>query len=150
MKKTIIATAVALVANIASAAEVWEGPGKLYNLNRELLAEYTVNVQIEKVSTSEKKVDVTVRDQGGAVIHSDACTMRNSGQSWTKDCDGGSSRGFMLDYGLGIDYYEANDGKAYATDIVIDSNTQMRLLRTELENGQAQKFFAEILTKRSK
>lgn len=150
MKKTLIALITALTAPSATATELWNGEGKLFNRQRDLLAEYTLEVRVDDVSPSEATVEVTVRDQSGAIVQFDHCQMHKKDNGWTKDCDGGTSRGKMFAFGLGVDYYEAKDGKAYATNIVIDSGTQMRLFRTELVNGQAQRFFAETLTKARK
>ncbi len=75
--------------------------------------------------------------------------IKGENSSWKKECQHGSSSGYMFDKssGLGIDYYEGTDGKAYATNIIFDKKNRMRLLRTELVDGKASHFFVETLKK---
>jgi hypothetical protein len=146
MKMFLIATSVALGADVAAAAQ-WQGEGKLYNLQRELISEYNVAVQIQEVSPIEEKVQVTVTERNNAWSKTTHCTVHKDGSAWTKVCDGGTSRGAMFDNGLGIDYLTTDGGPAYATNIIMDSKTTMRLFRTKLVHGEAQEFFVETLTK---
>ena len=160
--KRLVITALALSANIASATigniasaptEVWQGKGKLQSVDRQQVSEYTLEVRIEEVSDVQNKVKVEIRDLNGQLIKTDNCvTQKYPGHAWTKACDGGASRGYMVadELGLGIDYYEATDGKAYSTTIIFDSATEMRLFRTALLDGRATHFFAEALKRVSK
>ena len=149
MRKFTLAMVIALGAGTAANAEVWEGTGKLLDRDGHELADYTVAVNVEAVEGGDRHMVVTVRNTEGQVLHTDDCLMHRSGIRWTKECTGGTSRGMMLGFGLGTDYYEAKNGKAYSTSITLDGDTGMRLLRVELEHGAATKFFAESLTKRS-
>jgi hypothetical protein len=148
MKKVILASVIALTSTIAT-AEVWSGTGKSYGINFDELSEYQVEVNVEAVSATQQDIDIKITDTAGEIISTDRCTsVANEDGSWTKQCLNGSSVGSMLDYNLGMDYYTAKDGKAYATNIVIDSDSQMRLFRTELaSSGLATRFFVETLNK---
>lgn len=151
--KRIIIIALALSATVVSATtEVWQGKGKRQTVDRQQVTEYTLEVRIDKISDTESKVKVEIRDLTGQLIITDNCvTQKFPSHAWTKTCDGGASRGYMVadELGLGVDYYEATDGKAYSTTIILDSATEMRLFRTALVEGRATHFFAEALRKTS-
>ena len=127
---------------------VWRGDGAVYTIHHKLLSQYTLEVTVTPISTTQEQMVVEVRDNTGVMVHQDRCqSTQTAKDAWTKVCSGGTSHGNMLDatFGLGYDYYEAVDGKAYATTIVIDNPSTMRLFRYELVNGGATKFFVERL-----
>jgi len=74
-----------------------------------------------------------------------SCTITRDGQTWSQTCGARSGGGMCLGEGMCIDYLADKDGGAYATTIAFDGKKRMRMLRTELKNGQAQRFFRESL-----
>lgn len=144
---SILLSLVAASTASASTNEIWKGEGKLYGLNRDLVSTYNVEVHIETNSESEKQVEVQIHDQKGNTIQTNVCNMKSQDLTWIKNCDNGTSRGAMFEHGLGIDYFETSQGKSFATNIVMDSDSRMRLFRVEMLNGKATRFFVEVLNK---
>ena len=148
MKKLIIALAlVASPATFAASTDIWEGPGSLFDVQGNPLSTYSLVVEnIKNGNQIQSNVTVTLPD---GTIHKQQCLMTETSQDgWKSDCDHGKGGGHCFGEGLCISYEEDSTGKAYATTIVMDGPTDMRLLRTELQNGQAVRFFREKLHKR--
>jgi hypothetical protein len=157
MQRPLATIALALLAVTPStwaaagnATESWVGRGKVYDRQRQTVEDYTLEVDVEAAAPAgaARSFSVTVRNLNGDVTFSDRCVESDAGDAWTRQCTGGSSEGRTFDFGLGVDYYVAKDGTAFATDVFHVDATHMRLLRTQLEQGEATKFYVEALTKK--
>lgn len=148
MKSLICALALFASQNtFAITTNIWEGPGSLFDAHGNLSGSY--NLVVENTQTGNKiKSNVTVTLADGRV-HKQQCLMTETGKdSWESNCDHGKGSGHCFGEGLCVSYEENSTGKAYATTIVMDGPSDMRLLRTELLNGKAVQFFREKLHKR--
>lgn len=148
MKTLFIALALTLSAPaFAATTEIWEGSGTHFNIDGN--PEGTYGLKVENTSNgkaTQSHVTVTLPDGS---IRKHQCSMTYSSDSrWKSECDNGFGGGQCLGDGLCASYIEDSNGKAYAMTIVMDSPTAMRLLRTELKNGHAVRFFREKLQKR--
>lgn len=143
----LILTALASQAAYSANTDIWEGSGALFDLSGNQTGTY--NLQVEKTHLGNKtQADVTVTLPNGT-IYKHQCIMSDSNQtSWTSVCDHGKGGGHCFGEGLCISYEEDGTGKAYATNITLDGSSDMRLLRTELLNGKAVRFFREKLHKK--
>jgi hypothetical protein len=150
--KTIICTLILLATPFTFAAntkitDTWEGTGTVTQAHGNDSSKYSLLVEKEKgEGSSVTHVTVTLAD-GTTQQH--VCKMIEGSQgSWKSECDHGSGGGRCLTEGLCISYEDAGAGKAFATNIVMDGPKDMRLLRTELQDGKAVRFFSEKLHKR--
>ncbi len=148
MKKLILTIALtATHQSMAATTDVWEGPGSLFDTQGRATGIYSLVVEnTKKGNQIQRNVTVTLPDGS---THREQCLMTESRSGgWTSDCDNGKGGGQCFGEGLCISYTEDGTGKAYATTIVMDGPSEMRLLRTELQYGQAVRFFREKLHKR--
>jgi len=136
-------------AGIGDALGSWEGTGSGHDVSGKDLGAFTVAI---------------TRKAGAArgSVRSDGKVTLASGQEivfWQEMEDHGAS-GFRLvtNNGSGggrcfanrmCQWYEKRaDGHAFATTVVCDSDDKMRILVTELDRGQAVRFFEQTLTKK--
>ncbi|MBK9321612.1 MAG: hypothetical protein IPM97_01410 [Bdellovibrionaceae bacterium] len=154
MKKLIFT--IALVASqhtFAGSTDIWEGSGALFDLQGTETGKYDLVVENSKNGSQiQSNVTVTLPD-GTTQKHQ--CLLTGTGQKgWKSECDNsdsigaGNGGGQCFGEGLCISYDEHSTGKSYATTIIMDGSTDMRLLRTEVQNGKAVRFFREKLHKR--
>ena len=126
---------------------VWQGQGQLYDAQRAPLSTYNVQVNIDSVSATSELRRVSVTNAQGVVLYQDSCTVDKDGNRWRTVCSHSNGGGYYFDHGLAQEYVTGDSGADYVTQIVIDSPTAMRLMRTELRAGAATKFFVETLAK---
>ncbi len=147
MKKVIFAALTALWTGGIAVADVWTGTGSLYDGNRNLIGSYDLTVNIETAADGSRTSDIKVSLPDGTekLIH---CQSQGPENKWSKTCDDGmAGGGYYFEKGLISEYVENTAGKAQATTIIFDSETSMRLLRTELIGNDATRFYVESLTK---
>lgn len=77
------------------------------------------------------------------------CTTSKMIKGWSTQCQNGSGGGLCFGDGLCQSYIENASGQAFATTVIMDKDNSMRLLRTELANGEAVHFFRERLFKQT-
>ena len=129
-----------------AATDIWEGPGQLFDLNGQPAGAYNLVVEVTKNGVqTETHVKVALSD--GTQIQR-TCTSTSLGVGWSSKCDYGTGGGYCFGEGLCLSYEEDASGRAFATTIVMDGPNDMRLVRTELQNGQAVRFFREKLHKK--
>lgn len=148
MKNTLVLTALLLVAQTTFAAttDIWEGSGTLFNLQADPVSDYQLVVENTKSPLqTDSHVTVTLKD--GTVIHQN-CVHKDTPKGFQTTCDKSSGGGFCMGEGLCMSYVADQAGKAFATTIIKDGASDMRLVRTELKNGQAVQFFREKLHKK--
>ncbi len=148
MKKLILTIAmIAPQQTLAATTDIWEGSGSLFDTKCNPTGTYSLVVENTK-NGNQIQSNVTVILPDGSV-HKKHCLMtESSSESWKSECDNGKGGGHCFGEGLCVSYVEDGTGKAYATTIAMDGPSDMRLLRTELQNGQAVRFFREKLHKR--
>ncbi|MBX9767182.1 MAG: hypothetical protein K2X47_07925 [Bdellovibrionales bacterium] len=147
--KTLILTLTALLAqtSLAGTPDIWEGDGALFEVHGKPAVTYHLVVENTKTADiTNTNVTVTLPD-GTAIKQQCVMTERTPGK-WSSECDHGKGGGSCFGEGLCISYEEDAMGRAFATTIVMDGPSDMRILRTELQNGQATRFFREKLHKR--
>ncbi|MBI3535480.1 MAG: hypothetical protein HY072_08375 [Deltaproteobacteria bacterium] len=71
-----------------------------------------------------------------------------SQDGWKSECDHGNGGGYCFGEGLCISYETDTAGQAFTTTIIMDGQSDMRLMRTELHNDKAVRFFREKLHKK--
>lgn len=135
--------------SLALAGETWTGTGELYDAQRQLISPYTIELQMEEIADSLERVTVEVKAHG-EVVHSDVCEIRKAGDRWGKTCKESEGGGYRFANGLAQEYVELKNGHAYATTMIQDSPTRIRILRTELDGREAVRFFSEVLEKTAK
>ena len=147
--KTLILAMTLIVSqhSFAASTDIWEGPGSLFDVKGNPTSTYNLVVENTK-NGNQIQSNVTVTLPNGTTQQQQCLMTETSQDGWTSKCDHGNGGGHCFGEGLCISYEEDSSGKAYATTIVMDGPSDMRLLRTELLNGQAVQFFREKLHKR--
>lgn len=146
MKKVIVLIATLVSSAAFAGTDVWEGSGSLFDLQGQPAGDYQLVVENTTSGNEiQNLVTVTLADGSFKKLQ---CIMTKSGDGWTSICDQGQGGGHCFGEGLCISYVADATGKAFATTIVMDGPSDMRLLRTELQNGQAVRFFREKLHKK--
>ncbi len=151
MKKLFLTIATlttqATFAATVATTDIWEGSGALFDLNGKANGTYVLVVENAKNDDKiQSNVTVTLPDVS---VRKEQCLMtKTNNENWKFECNNGKGGGHCFGEGLCISYIETTEGKAYATTIVMDSSSEMRLLRTELKDGKAVRFFREKLHKR--
>ena len=129
----------------AQSAETWTGPGEIFNMKGESLQTYNLVVkntpQENGTILSEVKIDLP----DGSIINQ-KCDITHGQNGWSTVCENSSGGGRCYGEGL-CQSYTVDGDKAFATTIVMDGENSMRLLRTELHNGEAVRIFREKLNK---
>jgi hypothetical protein len=147
MKRIIFAALSTMWTGSVAIADVWTGTGSLFDGNRNLIATYDLTVNTETGSDGSRNTAIKVSLPNGSekLIN---CQSSGSENKWSKVCDDGmAGGGYYFEKGLISEYVENAGGTAHATTVIFDSDDSMRLLRTELSNGDATRFFVESLTK---
>ncbi len=149
MKKTILTLALALTLSRAAFAQntdVWTGPGSLFDVQGKSLGNY--NLVVERTKSGSQILSlITVTLPDGAIQKQQCSITETSATAWKSECDHGKGGGHCFGEGLCISYEENSMGRAFSTTIVMDGADNMRLVRTELQNGRAVRFFREKLQK---
>lgn len=144
MKHLTLTLALVLAQHCIAAADVWKGEGSLFKLNGESEGSYSLTVKNTR-NGSVTESEITVALANGAIINLQCTNTAGEGESWSSLCGHGKGGGRCLGEGLCISYLEGESGKAFATTIAMDGPSDMRLLRTELKDGKAVRFFREKL-----
>lgn len=137
-------TAIAGTAGTSPAAK-WVGKGIRFNHDKANAQPYGLEVVIDK-SGADEISKVTVTPAAGSEILIE-CRRSDGKQGWSLDCTNGKGGGYCFAHGMCQTYVADATGRAYATTISMDGPTSMRILRTELENGNAVAFYQETLQK---
>lgn len=147
--KTIIIMALISAQQSFAATDIWKGQGSVFGTKDETQSNYELTV---KNTHKGERTDseITVQLPNGTQINL-TCTNNSDSHgkssSWSSECSHGKGGGRCFGEGLCISYLEDASGKAFATTIAMDGPSKMRLLRTELQNGKAVKFYREVLLK---
>lgn len=127
----------------ASGVEHWVGSGVMFHPAAGPVGEYDVEMWRKPVGENAVEVDVKVTLPDGQIMEMEQ-TVEENGDSFTITSEEGNGGGYDFGEGLLSTYTEGADGSGYAQTIVMDGADQMRILRTELDGGEAQRFFREV------
>jgi hypothetical protein len=148
--KTLLLIAGLLVSSssFAASTDVWEGPGALFDVKGNPTGTYQLVVENNKTdSLTLTNIVITLPDGS---TQKEQCTMtETSDRGWVSKCGFGSGGGSCFGDGMCIDYEADSSGHAFATTLVMDGANDMRLLRTELQDGKAVRFYREKLHKKA-
>jgi hypothetical protein len=133
--------------SMAASVDVWEGPGAQFDVSGNATSTYDLVVENERIG-DQIQSHVTIALPGGTTLKQQCLMTKTSADAWSSTCDHGVGGGRCFGEGLCISYESAPAGKAFATTIVFDGASEMCLLRTELQNGQAVRFYREKLHKK--
>ncbi len=143
----LILTILVLSAQTSWATDVWEGAGAYFDINGNQEGEYTLH--LENVQQGDKVLSTaTVTLSDGSSRKQQCLLSEMSPKGWSALCDNGNGGASCMGEGLCVSYVKNAAGIAYATTIVNDGPSNMRLLRTELRNEKAVRFFREKLVKK--
>ena len=146
MKKLILTLALISSSSAFAATEVWEGAGSLFDVQGNTIGDYQLKVENSK-DGNKTQSQVTITLPKGQII-TENCSITNDEKGWKSECGPSKGGGQCLGEGLCISYEEDGTGKAYATTIVMDGPSDMRMLRTELQAGKAVRLYREKLHKK--
>ncbi len=153
MKKFVISSVMFLASSsmaLASGSDVWSGTGQMFDAARVPVSSYSLTVTNDAVAANADHLVVEVR-AGGNVVYSSDCDVTKEPNRWHKLCkDGAEGWGYVFDHGLAQEYQNAGNGKVFITQIIVDTPTTKRLLRTELQDNQVVHYFSETLEKTGK
>lgn len=145
---TLTLIALGFTATVQAATETWEGNGTLFDQKGQAQGSYRLLVEnTQQGNEIQNHVTVTLAD--GSVREENCQMTKREAGHWNMQCGNDRGGGSCLSEGLCISYVGNENGRGYATTIILDGPSEMRLLRTELQNGQALRFFSEKLHRRA-
>jgi hypothetical protein len=150
---------IGLVASLASAGQlhadpdrslgVWQGSGTVFSKDGREAAEFTIELTRTAVDQRSTETKGNVVLTTGAVIPIfQRTTQSEGGVGFRLESNRGKGGGYCLGAGLCTSYEDAGNGQAFATTLVLDGPSKMRLLVTELDHGQAVRFIRQTLTRK--
>jgi hypothetical protein len=146
MKKLAVILTLVVAHQATATTSIWKGEGSMFNQTGTNVGQYELTVTNNKnAEVTESKIQI--KTANGNLIEMLCTNTENKDGGWASICGQSKGGGRCFGEGLCISYSEDGNGKAYATTIVMDGASDMRLLRTELENGKAIRFFREKLHK---
>lgn len=128
--------------------KTWIGEGTVFDEQARPTGDY--DVRLEQHPTGEGRIEQTVR-----ITLPDGSTKEFTQQLAQRgrhlEIRSQQARGGGLDLGDGMlhTYVETGEGCAQAQTIAMDGDERMRIVRTELEDGEAVRFFRESYRLRS-
>jgi hypothetical protein len=133
-------------AGITDGVGTWKGSGTTFDAGGQELGDFTVEMVRTAINAH------TVEGRGKVVLATgEVITFRQRmtehGNSFSMETDRGRGGGHCFGGGLCTSYEDLGGGKAYATTIVVDNASKIRVLVTELANGRAIRFMRQSLTK---
>ncbi len=131
----------------AKTVQTWQGPGSTFDLQGQVTSSYELTVENTK-NEGQTDTRVTIAFPDGRKIEKQCLMTEKTKESWTVQCDHGNGGGQCFGEGLCISYEADANGHAFATTIIVDGENDMRLLRTELQDGKAVRFFREKLQRK--
>lgn len=147
-----ILTLVAATGLVAAApdkgnVESYRGEGTLFSDKRQVIGKYSLELTRAKAAQNVIQQKVVVKLPDGRTETRECRIFQADGaESWRSECEGGTGGGHCFGDGLCIDYLSMEGGRSFATTIAMNDDGSMRLLRTELVDGKAVRFYRESLT----
>ncbi len=127
-----------------SGVETWDGHGAVFDGEGALQGEYDVTLQKRRREGGlDMTVDVALPD--GRTMHFTQA-VNGAGERFEIVSEAGNGGGYSLGEGMLVTYVgEANNGKAQT---IFEDGDEMRIVRTELEGGEAVRFYREVYSRR--
>jgi hypothetical protein len=136
-------------AGITDGLGTWEGTGTASEVSGRDLGTFTVSLTRKSTGTGKMRADGKVVLAGGKEIVLWQEVEDHGGSGFRITSNNGSGGGQCFANGLCQTYEKGADGHAFATTIAKDGSDKLRVLVTELENGQAVRFFQQTLQKKN-
>lgn len=136
-------------AGITDGLGTWEGSGTGSEISGKDLGSFTVSITRRSVATGKVRADGKVTLAGGKEIVFWQELEDHGSSGFHLVSNNGSGGGQCFANGICQTYEKRADGHAFATTIAKDENDKLRILVTELENGQAVRFFQQTLRKKN-
>ena len=149
VKKLVTASTLTLAlvssakASVIDSAGTWYGSGAVYSLEGKALGDYRVEMANTLTSPREMKSEITVTRLDGTLIQRLNQTIKDTDHGFTSDSEQGQGGGFCLGEGMCMSYVGSQTARAFASTLVVDPPSALRILRTELQNGKAVQFYRE-------
>lgn len=129
----------------ADGPQLWRGTGVLFAADGTPQGDYALELSIDKLDNGEldQKIKVSMPEQK-PILMSQRISAVEKGFKITSDV--GNGGGLDLGDGFFTTYTTDDKGVTFASSIFAE-NDQMRILRYELHNGKAVRFFRETLNR---
>ena len=155
MKTMFTASALSIATLIASSARAeapmgtgtWEGSGSAVERSGKKVSDFEVRVTRKEAGVGKVRADGIVKLSNGHEIRFWQEFERKSEGGFALTSDRGKGGGRCFDNGMCQTYEATENGHAFATTLAKDEEGKLRLVITELEHGQAVKFFYQTLRK---
>ena len=123
----------------------WQGTGAVFDSQGREAGSFTVELirTAPDTQTVETRGSITM-STGEVIPVNQKTTVRGNG--FRIESNHGTGGGACFGAGICQSYEDAGNGKAFATTIVVDAPDRLRILVTELNQGQAVRFFRQSLT----
>jgi hypothetical protein len=142
-----IAVPRAAQAGITDHAGTWQGTGHAVDVSGKDLGAFTVRVARRTDGPGKLRADGKVRLASGKEIVFWQEFAEGPAGGFRLVTNDGTGSGRCFGNGICQSYEERAGGKAFATTIVMDSPTTVRILVIELDGGRAIRFFHQTLVK---
>ena len=144
MSALFLALGISMAQAVAAApsAQHHHGIGSMLDFKGTVSSSYEVDLVISEVSPGVRDQDITVRLPDGKQFTMHQRSER-SGNSLRITTAHGTGYGTDLGDGVLATYTPGPEGAAYAQTMVLLADETLRLVRTELRNGKAVRFFRE-------
>lgn len=136
-------------AGITDGLGTWEGSGTASEISGKDLGAFTVSITRKSVGAAKVRADGKVTLAGGKEIVLWQEVEDHGSSGFHIVSNNGSGGGQCFANGICQTYERRADGHAFATTIAKDEGGKLRILVTELENGQAIRFFQQTLLKKN-
>jgi hypothetical protein len=136
-------------AGITDGLGTWEGSGTASEISGKDLGPFTVSITRKSAGAGKVRADGKVTLAGGKEIIFWQDIEDHGSSGFRVTSNNGSGGGQCFANGLCQSYEKRADGHAFATTIAKDDGDKLRVLITELENGQAVRFFQQTLKKKN-
>ncbi|NRA65439.1 MAG: hypothetical protein HRU19_13210 [Pseudobacteriovorax sp.] len=142
MKKSTTLIMASLMVSTLGMGKTWQGDGVRYGPDGKKQSQYKLLVDVQEDSHQNMKTNVRVITESDTLEYT--CERQKKDHAWTTSCK--NSKGGMYCFANNIcQEYTVTGETSYATTIIFDSSSSMRLSRTEMKHGIATSFFSEKL-----
>ncbi len=120
---------------------LWLGRGVMFTPGGELASEYEVRMTRDREGERETQhIEVLLPDGDSLQIEQ---TLAMEGDRFLVEGSSGEGGGYNLGDGMVLAHSRLADGKEQVQVIAMDGDEEMRIVRIELQGGEATRFFRE-------
>ena len=142
-----IVTANVTVASITEGAGTWKGQGLVFGLDGKIAGSYKYTAINTAVGDDELLTHVVVKLPDGTQEEYDQKMKDTSENGFVIESKEGHGGGYCFGDGLCESYLDMGQGHGIAINMIMDGKKRMRILKTDLQDGKAVRFFREKLVK---